>query len=337
MNLKLKDLTFMTISTAIIATFVSTLLFWQEDANASRSAVAKVSGPVESTTLDVRQSTMESLEQRNASVQDKRNRLEAEESALNNKFSALGKQIREYLQQQTGTYGFFLFTRRTVGEQRVDKTIGYNQDERFKMASTYKVPVNLYLYRQVAQKKLNLDEKLVYHSGYYEGGTGSLQYKNPGGSYPIRQLSAMSIRQSDNVALNILVGKLGRENVSKFMQDLGGSGTPQAGTPQGTPKDLVTYMRAVYDFAETNPDLGNNLIEDLKNTIFQDRIRKGTPANVPVAHKIGNLGGVVNDVGIVYASNPYILAVMSKNVTNDDAAAAVVAHVSKLVWEAIGQ
>lgn len=89
------------------------------------------------------------------------------------------------------------------------------------------------------------------------------------------------------------------------MQSLGGTAVYQ-GTYWGTPNDLVLYMRAVEEFATQNPELGNLLLDDLKNTIFDDRIRAGTPENIAVAHKIGNLTGVINDVGIVYSSKgPY--------------------------------
>ena len=48
-------------------------------------------------------------------------------------------------------------------------------------------------------------------------------------------------------------------------------------------------------------------MEDLQNTMWNDRINALLPKDVKVAHKIGNFQGVCNDVGIVFAEEPYIL------------------------------
>lgn len=321
-----------TLSLAVLGTFMLTLAFWQAGAKAAATApIPELAGKA-----GVENGREESMEIKKQLLEEQRAKAAAEEEALNKKFKDLENRIREFLQKQPGTYGFSLYTQREAGGSQIPLNIGYNQNESFKMASTFKVPVNLYLYQQVAEKKLSLDEKLVYSAKFYESGTGSLQYKKPGGSYSLRQLASLSIRESDNVAVNMLLAKLGKEKVINFMKQLGGTGGPVEGTPYATPADLAIYMKGVYDFAQFKPEYGNYLIKDLENTVFQSRIRQGTPANVVVAHKIGNLGGVVNDVGIVYAHHPYILAIMSKNV-DEDKGEETLAQVAKMVWESIGQ
>ncbi len=335
MNPKLNNLSGIigvTLSLAILSTFILTLAFWQDGAKAE--AIAPI--PELAGKAGVENGREESIEIRKQLIEAERVKIAAEEEALNKKFKELENRVSDFLRKQSGTYGFSLYTQRKVGGRELAINIGYNQNESFKMASTFKVPVNLYLYQQVAEKKLNLDAKLVYLAKFYESGTGSLQYQKPGVSYSLRQLASLSIRESDNAAVNMLLGKLGKENVINFMKRLGGSGGPVEGTPYGTPADLITYMKAVYDFAKVKPEYGKYLIDDLKNTIFPSRIRQGTPANVVVAHKIGSLEGVVNDVGIVYAPHPYILAIMSKNVDEDEGEETV-AEVAKLVWESTGQ
>jgi beta-lactamase class A len=99
----------------------------------------------------------------------------------------------------------------------------------------------------------------------------------------------------------------------------------------------VTYMKATAEFAQAKPELGNLLLEDLKNTIFHDRIRAGTPKEISVGHKIGNLGGTVNDIAIVYAKKTYIIALMSKNIPSDTVATEIEAQVGKLVFDSIGR
>ncbi len=325
-----KDLITLTLSLAILSTFCTSLVFWQPSANAARSI------PVRQPSSDLQQEGKEVALLKHSLLEEKRAKQAEAELALENKYRILEQDIANFLQQQPGLYGFCLYVKEDLLEQQVEKSIGYNQNEVFKMASTFKLPVNLYLYHQVAENKLSLDAKFLYSKGYYETGTGSLQYLPPGRKYSARELASRSIRESDNVAVNILVGALGREGIFKFMQGISGRTLPDQGTPVDTPQNLVAYMKAAVEFAEVNPELGNLLLDDLKNTIFSDRIRAGTPPEVAVGHKVGNLAGTVNDVGIVFARKPYILAVMSKNVSDDSSAAEVEAQVAKMVYESIG-
>lgn len=48
----------------------------------------------------------------------------------------------------------------------------------------------------------------------------------------------------------------------------------------------------------------------LVNNLRNERLSARLPDEVPVAHKTGSLEGVVNDVGVVVAERPYVLAVL---------------------------
>ena len=53
----------------------------------------------------------------------------------------------------------------------------------------------------------------------------------------------------------------------------------------------------------------------MKNTIFHDRMDKYIPHNL-VAHKIGNYGAYINDVGIVFTERPYIFVMYTYGNSN---------------------
>jgi len=317
--------------------FLGTMVLWQLSVSA---AAGKPDSPITVTAKPEEDKLVETKSQLETEIEEKQKLQQEEgeiqaEKAVDSHLSKLQDQVKAYLDKQAGTFGFVLLTKVNVGSDTVEKAIGYNQNESFKMASTYKVPVILYLYQQVAQKKISLEDKLVYEGEFYTEGTCSLQYESPGKAYSIRELASRAIRESDNVALNILFNRLGSDNITNFMKSLGGAAVYNE-TPWATPNELALYMQSAADFAVQNPELGNLLIDDLKNTIFNDRIRAGTPSNIAVAHKIGNLGGVVNDVAIVYApKGPYILAIMSKEVPDDVAAAKTEAELAKMVYEAL--
>ncbi len=250
-------------------------------------------------------------------------------------FTDLNQKVMTYLKSQVGTYGYILLVQQAAGSQGLNATIGFRQNEPFQMASTFKLPVNLYLYRQIERKNFSLNQQLKYEARFYESGTGILQAEHPGGSYSIRHLAALSIRQSDNVAVNILLSALGRANVINYMHQLGASNSPTEPTPQATPADLAIFLREVEKLAVSVPELGNLLLDDLNHTAYNDRIPAGLPAGTPVAHKIGTLLGVVNDAAIVSSTNAhYILVILSKQV-NEAEASQVEARVSHMIWQTL--
>ena len=136
----------------------------------------------------------------------------------------------------------------------------------------------------------------------------------------------------------MLTARLGRQNVLDYMALLGGTPEYRDKNPWDTPRDLVLYMRAAVEFERVDAELGGLLMEDMINAWTNDRIRAGTPSEVVVAHKTGNLLGVVNDVGLVEApAGDYYLAIMSSGVPDDETGGAVEQRVAEMVYEAIGE
>ena len=104
-----------------------------------------------------------------------------------------------------------------------------------------------------------------------------------------------------------------------------------------SPRDMGLYMKLVYEFCENSGTLGNELMNNFLNTdLYNDRLPALLPKSVKVAHKIGNEVGVINDVGIVFADKPYIVAVMSKGV-NEEEAPTVIANISKMIYDSVNQ
>jgi hypothetical protein len=66
-----------------------------------------------------------------------------------------------------------------------------------------------------------------------------------------------------------------------------------------------------------------------------DRLPAALPANVPVAHKTGNLVGLVHDAGIIFTpSGPRVVVAMTWDAFNDDANA-FIANVGALVYSTV--
>ncbi|MBX6396022.1 MAG: serine hydrolase [Alicyclobacillaceae bacterium] len=245
-------------------------------------------------------------------------------------YSRLRQEVADYLASQPGTYGVVV----------VDLTTGVrmdiNGDRVFYAASTFKLPLNLYLYTLIDQGKIDPNTKLTYEPSDYEEGTGWIANSPVGSQYTIRELSRASIVASDNVATNILLDYLGIDNVKAFMTQLGGKEVVD-GKNVTTAADMALYATKLYEFANQHPQTAAPLLDDLEHTEFNDRIPAKLPPDVRVAHKIGNWTDQWHDVGIVYLpGRPYVISLFSRDI-DQDTAARVLSTVSRMVYDAQSQ
>lgn len=237
----------------------------------------------------------------------------------------LKNELQEYIKGFNGQYGIYYINLVDGCE------FGINDTDEYIAASTVKIPINLYLYKKIENGSIKPEDTMTYLQKDYEGGTGIIQGKKVGTKFTVRELSALSIKYSDNIATNMLIRLLGRMNYKNFMRELGGT-VVSDNKNISCPKDMAVYMKKVYDFYKADEKLGGQLIDDLENTVFKDRIPKLLPEDIKVAHKIGNQIGALHDVGIVFSEKPYIISVMSKNVTEAEAYD-VIANISKKIYD----
>lgn len=241
------------------------------------------------------------------------------------KTGRIKNELSKYLSGLEGHYGVYYYNLVTK------ESFGINECEEFTAASTIKVPINLYLYRKIKNGEVNPLGTLKYIRDDFEGGTGIIQSQSFGKKYTIKQLSRLSITHSDNVATNMLLRYMGIKNVKNYMRDIGGA-VVKDNKNVSCPKDLGLYMKHVYEFSKNNGDMGMELMDSLLNTKFNDRIPALLPSSIKVAHKIGTQVKTVNDVGIVFKDNPYIISIMSKEV-DENKAPGEIAKISKIVYD----
>ncbi len=211
------------------------------------------------------------------------------------------------------------------------RAFGIGEREEFIAASTIKVPIVLYLYHLADQGQLNLGEKVTYRREDYEPGSGGIQYERLGTRYTLRELAEKSFTVSDNVATNMLIRRLGEDKIHQFMRRLGGEVIPD-GRNVTCARDMGVYLRHVLALSRRNSRLGSELVAYLSDSAFADRIRQGVPAEVRVAHKIGNQVGNRHDVGIVFVpSRTFVIAVFVEH-PDEDAADQAIADVTELAY-----
>lgn len=212
-------------------------------------------------------------------------------------------------------------------------TFGVNETVRVPAASTVKVPVVLYASNLAQEGKLDVNERMEYRvERDWRGGAGSMQYTaKDGDTFSLRELCEKAITESDNVAWKMLERRLGKSNIADFMTSLGGKVVYPYGENVSTPEDLATYMEAALKFAKESP-FGEKLMYDLCHTIWNTGLNRYLEG-VQVAHKEGDITGVANDVGVVYADHPYILSIMSQGHDDVELGFEHIGQISKIVYD----
>jgi len=97
----------------------------------------------------------------------------------------------------------------------------FNGGELFPTASVFKVPVIVELYRQVEAGRLGLDDRMVLKEAEKVPGSGILKELSEGLEVTVRDLSRLMMILSDNTATDMIVERVGKDNVNATMRRLG--------------------------------------------------------------------------------------------------------------------
>ncbi len=267
--------------------------------------------------------------------------------------SALRQQIEHELSSIPGTFavGFL--------DLQTGDTLYINAHERFHAASTMKTPVMIELYRQAAAGKLSLNDSVLITTEFKSIVDGSpytldisadsetILYEQVGKRLSISQLIYLMITQSSNLATNILIELVGADSVTATMRQLG---APDIEVLRGvedikafnkglnnttTAYDLVQIMAALARGKAVSPSADKEMIDILLDQHFNAMIPALLPDKVRVAHKTGGITGVRHDSGIVYLPDgrAYVLVLLSKDLQDTDQGIAVLARISRLVYD----
>jgi beta-lactamase class A len=222
-----------------------------------------------------------------------------------------------------------------------------NADRVFPAASSIKLAILLKLYRQDqearsgATGKAKLDDiyifdpkDLVEDSRIMAGLTaGVTRVTN-------RDLAQFMIAVSDNAATNILIDRVGKDNVNAMLHSLGLSKTllrrkmiDIAAARRGdenvaTPQEMVRLLEAIHKEKVLNKEMTAEFIKQL-STLKDSYIPRALPDGIQVANKPGELDGVRTDSGIVYAQNrPFAISVMTAYDRDEKAAERAISEVA---------
>jgi beta-lactamase class A len=210
------------------------------------------------------------------------------------------------------------------------ETILYHADDVFPTASTIKVAMLCELYRQAEQGKLGLTDIYTVRAEDDVEDSSIFNGLTPGATrLTLRDLAQMVAAVSDNGATNVLIDKVGMQNVNSFLQSMSltktrlqrkmmdVSAAKEGRENLATPREFMMLMEAIYRGKVVDKPLTEDLLK-LLSTRKNSPIQRTLGESVRVADKDGELDGVRADFGVVYAKNhPFVISVMTTFLKDD--------------------
>jgi len=244
----------------------------------------------------------------------------------------------------------------TMGVAILDLTDGrsllLNPDAVFAQASSIKVAVLAELYRQQQQAdqgtagKAKLADLYTVNAADLVADSAIMGGLTPGVTRVTnRDLATFMIAVSDNSASNVLIDHVGMQNVNALLDSLGLSHTrlqrkmmdvkaAQAGRENlSTPRDMMTFFADLYQGKVLNKALTNEYFKQLATPKESD-IPRFINDDVMIANKPGELAGVRNDMGVVFATNrPFVIVVMTSYLQHERDGNDAIARIAGAAYE----
>src|SRR5258705_13752798 len=210
----------------------------------------------------------------------------------------------------------------------------FNADDSFHAASTMKIPVMIELFHQVREGKLKLDDPLIIKNEFHSLVDGSIYtldatddseadlYKAIGQTRTLGQLCELMITMSSNFATNLLIEKLGVDNIRATVTALHADAmNMRRGLEDNkayekgmnnttTASGLLILLEAIAKGKAVDPDSSRQMVEILARQKFNDAIPAGLPPGTRIAHKTGDITKIHHHAAIVFAPRPFILVIL---------------------------
>ena len=220
-----------------------------------------------------------------------------------------------------------------------------HEDEVFAQASSIKITVLANLYLQAQQGKLKLTDIYTVQSSDLVPDSDIMNGLTPGVTrITLRDLATMMVAVSDNAATNVLIDRVGMQNVNAMLDSLGLTHTrlrrkmmdleaaKQGRENISTPREMMTLLSAIYHGKVLNKESSEDFFKVL-STNKNSWIPRDLPPDLKVADKPGALEAVRNDSGVVFVEGrPYVICVMTGFLRNERDGEEAISKVSLDTW-----
>ncbi len=245
------------------------------------------------------------------------------------RFDGLRQAVQQLLQDAGATGGVSMIELGGHGPQ----SWSYQGDMQFVAASTYKLPLLMEDAQNVASGRAHGTDLLCYQDGDWEDG----YYSDYQDSVCLSraQLGHRIGQASDNTAAHILVRyDGGGSSLNSFARAHGARDSAFYDPNTTTSNDLARLWANEAGGHAGGRQAQQYLYPMLTQTAYEEGIPAGLPSKTTVVHKIGILGGFVNDAALVQRgpAGAYVLAICTEG-QGGDAGWTVLADISRAVWQ----
>jgi beta-lactamase class A len=220
-----------------------------------------------------------------------------------------------------------------------------HEDEVFAQASSIKITVLANLYLQAQQGKLKLTDLYTVQSSDLVQDSDIMNGLTPGVTrVTLRDLATMMVAVSDNSATNVLIDRVGMQNVNAMLDSLALTRTrlrrkmmdlqaaKEGRENISTPREMMTLLDAIYHGKILNKESTADFFKML-STNKDSWIPRDLPTDLKIADKPGSLEAVRNDSGIVFVEGrPYVICVMTSFLHNERDGEEAISKVSLEAW-----
>jgi len=235
----------------------------------------------------------------------------------------------------------------------------FRADDSFHAASTMKIPVMIELFHQVKERRLRLTDTVTIRNEFHsivDNSSFELDpkddyetdlYKAEGETRELAYLCELMITKSSNLATNLLIEKLGVEDIRATVHSLGADGMrvlrgveDQKAYEQGlnnttTARGLQVLLTAIAEGKAVDDDSSRAMVTILEKQTFNEGIPAGLPEGTRVAHKTGEITKIHHDAAIVYAPRPFVLVVLARGISDQKDSATLIADITKMLYQAV--
>ena len=192
-------------------------------------------------------------------------------------------------------------------------------DESYLAASVIKFPLFMHVMRECEAGKLSLDDLLVTEESDKVPSCGALNMFTGAVTCDIRTLCRLMICISDNTATNRLIRHFGMENIERGFSEMGMEITrirrllfDRSASKKGIhnticPREIGALLESLWKGEFISREVSDYVLSVLLEQQIGHKLDGKLCEEIPIAHKTGEDRNLSNDVGIIYASEPFVI------------------------------
>ena len=221
--------------------------------------------------------------------------------------------IREEMARIPGHTGFY-FKNLVSGLE-----FGVREDEAFGAASVIKLPLFMHILKESAAGRMSMEAQLTVTAADKVPICGALTLFTDDVTCDVRTLCRLMISISDNTATNRLIDYATIPGASAGFEEMGLRVTKltrklfdREASKRGLrnyicPKEIGALLEMLYRGAFVSEAVSREAIDTLLLQQVDHKLNGKVCGEVRIAHKTGEDDELSNDVGIVYAKEPFIV------------------------------